>query len=51
MKSLEEFIDTYENYPKEGVNFKDIPGIIQEPSIFKELILKMSSSQIIKNAD
>ena len=51
MKSLEEFIDTYENYPKEGVNFKDILGIIQEPNIFKELILEMSSSQIIKNAE
>ena len=51
MKSLKEFIDTYKDYPKKGVEFKDVLGIIQEPRIFKELILKMSSSQIIKNAE
>ena len=51
MKSLEELIDTYKDYPKKGIDFKDVLGIIQEPKIFKELILKMSSSQIIKNAD
>ena len=51
MKSLKEFIDTYKDYPKKGIEFKDVLGIIQEPRIFKELVLKMSSSQIIKNAE
>ena len=51
MKSLEEFIDTYKDFPKKGVDFKDILRIIQEPNIFKELIVEMSSSQIIKNAE
>jgi len=51
MNSLKEFIDTYKDFPKKGIEFKDILGIIQEPMIFKELILKMSSSQIIKNAE
>ena len=51
MKSLKETIDTYKDYPKKGIEFKDLLGIIQEPKIFKELILKMSSSQIIKNAE
>ena len=51
MKSLKEFIDTYPDYPKKGIEFKDILGIIQEPKIFKELIVMMSSSEIIKNAD
>ena len=51
MKSLNKFIDTYKDYPKKGIEFKDVLGIIQEPRIFKELILKMSSSQIIKNAE
>ena len=51
MKSLKDFIDTYKDYPKKGIDFKDVLGIIQEPRIFKELILKMSSSQIIKNAE
>ena len=51
MKCLDEFIDTYIDYPKKGIDFKDVLGIIQEPRVFKELILKMSSSQIIKNAE
>ena len=51
MKTLKETIETYKDYPKKGIEFKDVLGIIQEPMIFKELILKMSSSQIIKNAE
>jgi len=51
MESLKKVIDTYEDYPKKGIKFKDVLGIIQEPMIFKELIIKMSSSQIIKNAE
>jgi len=51
MKKLRELISTYKDFPRKGIEFKDILGIIQEPKIFKELILKMSSSQIIKNAE
>ncbi len=51
MNSLKKIIDTYNDYPKKGIDFKDVLGIIQEPRVFKELILKMSSSQIIKNAE
>ena len=51
MKNLQEFITTYHDYPKKGIEFKDVLGIIQEPKIFQELISKMSSSQIIKNAE
>ena len=51
MDFLKEFIGTYKDYPKEGIEFKDVLGIIQEPKIFKELVLEMSSSQIIKNAE
>ena len=51
MKKLNEFIDTYKDYPKKGIEFKDVLGIIQEPKIFKELISKMSSSKIIQDAD
>ena len=51
MKSLDGLIDTYKDYPKKGIDFKDVLGIIQEPEVFKELVLKMSSSQIIKNAE
>ena len=51
MKKLNELIDTYKDFPKKGIKFRDVLGIIQEPEVFKELILKMSSSHIIKNAD
>tara|TARA_A100001388_G_scaffold263916_1_gene234741 strand:+ start:309 stop:821 length:513 start_codon:yes stop_codon:yes gene_type:complete len=51
MEILKEYIDTYKDYPKKGIEFKDVLGIIQEPKIFKELILEMASSQIIKNAE
>jgi adenine phosphoribosyltransferase len=51
IKRLNELIETYKDYPRKGIEFKDLLGIIQEPEIFKELILKMSSSKIIKNAE
>jgi len=51
MESLRKFIDTYKDFPKKGIDFKDVLGIIQEPKMFKELILMMSSSEIIKNAE
>ena len=51
MKKLEDLILTYKDFPKKGIEFKDILGIIQEPLIFKELILKMADSQIIKNSE
>tara|TARA_Y100000994_G_C15509359_1_gene366905 strand:- start:127 stop:639 length:513 start_codon:yes stop_codon:yes gene_type:complete len=51
MKSLKEFIDTYKDYPKKGIVFKDVLGILQEPEVFKELILQMSQSKIIKNSE
>ena len=51
MKKLNELIHTYKDFPKKGIDFKDVLGILQEPEVFKELILKMSSSQIIKNSE
>ena len=48
MKKLEELISTYKDFPKKGINFKDVLEIIQEPQVFNELIIKMSSSQILK---
>ena len=50
MKNLVDFIPTYEDFPKKGISFKDVLEILQEPEIFRELILKMSSNQIIKNS-
>ena len=51
MKELEKFISTYENYPKTGIIFRDVIEIAQNPSIFKQLILEMAKSKIIKEAE
>ena len=51
MKKLKDIISTYKDYPRKGIEFKDVLEVIQDPKIFNELILKMSSSQIIKNAE
>ena len=51
MKELVDLIKTYKDFPKKGVDFKDVLGIIQDPKVFSEIILSMSSSQIVKKAD
>ena len=51
MKKLEDLIITYKDFPKKGIFFKDVLEIIQYPDIFQELILEMSRSQILKNAE
>ena len=51
MKKLESLIKTYNDFPKNGIAFKDVLGIIQDPEVFRELILRMSSHQVIKNSD
>ena len=51
MKKLADLIRTYEDFPREGVLFRDILEILQEPEIFKELIFKMSFSDILKNSE
>ena len=51
MKNLESLIKTYNDFPKKGIAFKDILGIMQDPEVFKELILKMSSNKVIKGSE
>ena len=51
MKNLESLIKTYNDFPKKGIAFKDILGIIQDTEVFRELILKMSSNKIIKSSE
>ena len=36
MKKLEELINTYRDFPKRGVDFKDVLGILHEPEVFYE---------------
>ena len=51
MKNLENLISTYKDFPKKGINFKDVLGILQNPDVFKELIQEMSASSIIRNCE
>ena len=51
MKGLEELILTYKDFPIKGIAFKDVLEIIQNPEIFRELISRMSSSEIVKNSE
>ena len=51
MKNLESLIKTYNDFPQKGIAFKDILGIMQDPEVFRELILKMSSNKVIKGSE
>ena len=51
MEKLEKLISTYENYPKDGVSFKDVIEIAQHPSIFRQLIVEMANSKLIKESE
>ena len=51
MKNLESLIKTYNDFPKEGIVFKDLLGIIQDTEVFRELIFEMSSHQLIRNSE
>lgn len=51
MKELKDLIFTYKDFPKKGIDFKDVLGIIQCPEIFRKVILKMSSSEIVKSSE
>lgn len=51
MKKIENLIKTYHDFPKKGIAFKDVLEIIQDSEVFRELIIKMSSNQVIKNSE
>ncbi len=51
MKQLEDLILTYKDFPKKGIDFKDVLEILQYPEIFQNLISKMSSNHFLKNAE
>ncbi|WP_353884699.1 hypothetical protein [uncultured Prochlorococcus sp.] len=49
MKNLESLIKTYNDFPQKGIAFNDILGIMHDPEVFRELILKMSLNKVIKS--
>tara|TARA_B100001989_G_C24379483_1_gene383551 strand:- start:221 stop:733 length:513 start_codon:yes stop_codon:yes gene_type:complete len=51
MEKFERLIKTYNDFPKKGIAFKDLLGILQDSEVFRELILKMSSHKIIRNCE
>ena len=51
MKRLESLIKTYYDFPKKGIAFKDLLGIMQDSEVFRELIIKMSSSELIRSSE
>ena len=51
MKKLEDLILTYKDFPKKGIDFKDVLEILQYPEIFHDLILKMSSNEFLRNTE
>ena len=51
MKKLANFIPAYNDFPKKGIAFKDLLGIIQDPEIFGELIHRMSLNHVIQNSE
>jgi len=51
MEKLASLIKTYSDFPKKGIGFKDVLGIIQDSEVFRQLIINMSSNEIIKNSE
>ena len=51
MEEILDYVTSYADYPNKGIIFKDLLGILQEPNIFRILINKMASSQVIKDSD
>ena len=51
MKEILEYITNYDDFPKKGIIFKDLFGILREPNIFRDLIDRMASNQEIQDSD
>ena len=51
MNTLKKIIDNYPDFPKKGINFKDIQPILKDPEIFKKLINDMSSWEPLQDCD
>ena len=51
MKDFQALVSSYSDFPRRGIIFKDLLGILQDPESFKELIYMMSENEIIKNCE
>ena len=50
-KQLLDSINSYKDFPKKGIIFRDIMPILAKPHLFSDLIKSMSSKPIFENAD
>ena len=50
-EQLKDYINSYKDFPKEGIVFRDFLPIFQKPALYKELIQKMSRNNIWKEID
>ena len=48
---LGSLIKTYKDFPREGILFRDLLPVFEEPSVFSELIEEMASDPMFKEAD
>ena len=44
-------VDSYKDFPKEGIVFRDVLPILRDPDIFSDLVKEMSSSNELRNSD
>ena len=44
-------IDSYPDFPQEGIVFRDVLPILRNPDIFSDLIKEMSNNKELKNSD
>ena len=51
MKDFQALVSSYRDFPRKGIIFKDLLGILQDPESFRELIFVMSENAIIKNCE
>ena len=51
IEEIKAIIETYPNFPREGIMFKDLNPILREPNLFLELINKMSEDIFLREAD
>ena len=48
---LKEYVDTYKDFPKKSILFRDLSPIFSNPKLLSELIYEMSNIDFCKNAE
>ncbi len=51
IKSILDLIQSYENFPKEGITFRDVLPVLTKPKIFSQLIDNMSNNNMCLNSN